>query len=424
MKKEELTIKREGRKESDGVYYEIRTPVDISIKFYVTKIRPEKTGIHARLGIQFDEHDIYTVCNIERNEERKKIVNEIYKLFGPNAEEAEYICSKAELIKKFNLFCKLAYPRWVEVQSPRVIEGVIKNTPIEFIARPHILTNGGTIMYGKPGKGKSFTGMALAIAVNSGANHYWETEKQNAMFVNLERPEGTMAPRIGAINRALGLNFDTPMPVLDAKNSTLVDIYDPLVNYIADNDIKFVVIDSLSQAGSGDMKEDTVAQQTIKIFNQMDISWLAIAHTPKYDESVYYGNSLWEAGADVMLRHGSERDEDGGINILLEVTKANDMPVPQPMGLHYSFDEFGLNSIRFAEAHEVASLKSESATLADEIYDYLKEQQPKSVQDIALSLKRNRKQISTELTGMFKKGDIVIAKKEGNQKLYGLKYKG
>lgn len=409
--------------DSEGVYYEIKTPVNIPVVFSAKNIRNEKTGIHAELSIEFDDSDTYTVCNIKRKEERGRLVNEAYKFFGSTIEEADYICPKKELVNKFNKFCKLAHPKWIEVQAPQDVYGVINESPLSYIAKPHVLSNGGTIMYGKPGRGKSFTGMALAIAVNSGANHYWETEKQNAMFVNLERPDGTMAPRVGAINRALGLNHDTPLPILDAKNSTLMGIHDPLVRFIQDRDIKFVVIDSLSQAGNGDMKEDTVATDTVKILNKMGVSWLAIAHTPKYDDSVYYGNSLWEAGADVMLRHASERDEDGSIVALLEVTKANDMPIPQPMGLHYSFDKFGLNSIRFAESHETIELETRNLSVADELYEYLGKMGSKSATQLAKELGKNRSQISRVLSQMFKKGEIQVAKVQGNEKLYGLKKK-
>ena len=97
--------------------------------------------------------------------------------------------------------------------------------------------------------------------------------------------------------------------------------------------------------------------KTIDMLNNLGVSWLGIAHTPKYDETVYYGNSQYEAGADVMLRHTSTVIDDiGSIALLVEVTKANDLPIPKPMGLHYGFDDLGLNSIRLAKKEEVQGL--------------------------------------------------------------------
>jgi hypothetical protein len=406
--------------DKDIVRYELKTPVNIPIIFTAENIRNEKTGEHAQIGIVFDDSDIYTVCNIKRHDERTKLANKAYQFFGSSTEEAEYICPKAELIKAFDKFCKLVYQKKLQVQSPKLVHGILKNSPVSYVAKPHVLSNGGTIMYGKPGTGKSFTGIALAIAVNSGANHYWETEQQNAMFVNLERPENSMAPRVGAINRALGLNPDHPLPIHDAKDSTLMGIHDSLVNYISDHDIKFVVIDSLSQAGNGDLKEDTVASATIKILNRMGVSWLTIAHTPKYDDSVYYGNSLWEAGADVMLRHDSEKQEDGSIVTLLEVTKANDMPIPKPMGLHYSFDEFGLSSIRFANEDELVDLKAKHLTFKDEIIDWVSKNGAKSPTDIAKDLNKNRSKVVLAMGQLVKEKQLISVQIVGNEKKYGI----
>ena len=41
--------------DSEGVYYEIKTPVNIPVVFSAKNIRNEKTGIHAELSIEFDD---------------------------------------------------------------------------------------------------------------------------------------------------------------------------------------------------------------------------------------------------------------------------------------------------------------------------------------------------------------------------------
>ena len=409
--------------EKEEISYEIDTPIGKPITFYATEIRKEKTGIHAELGIKFDDSDIYTVCNIKRREEQNKITRESYKFFGATADDADYICPKDKLIKEFSHFCKLVWPKWIEVQAPVMVTGTLNTSSVSYLAKPHILNEGGTIMYGKPGRGKSFTGIALAIAVHTGTNHYWETEKRNSVYVNLERPERTFAPRIGSIRRALGLNPEGDLPILHGKESTLFNVKEVLSEYIKENDIGFVVIDSLSQAGNGDMKEDTVASNTIKVLNQLGVSWLGIAHTPKYDDSVYYGNAMWEAGADVMIRHSSEIiDDDGSIAVLLECTKANDMPVPKPMGLHYSFDQYGLKDIRFAKDHEIADLSHVDPTGTTGIYEYLR-QGGKSVTQLVKELKGSPHKIGNNVDKLYKDGYIELLPTKGNENIYGHKIK-
>tara|TARA_R100000781_G_scaffold114468_2_gene85367 strand:- start:1020 stop:2300 length:1281 start_codon:yes stop_codon:yes gene_type:complete len=420
---DDLKIRPEGL--NTYIYYEIKTPIDdVPIVFEATNVRNEKTGVHAEIGIKFDDNEVYTVCNVKRDAERDRLTNKMYKYFGPTEEECEYICDKKKLVQEFGKFCKLIHTKSLEVNAPKIVTGLLKSEPVQYIARPHVLFEGGTIMYGKPGKGKTFTALAIAIAVHTGNNNYWGTTKHNTLFVNLERPEDSIPSRIGAVSHALGLDSDTELHVLDSKQSTLMGIHDVLVSYIYEHDIKFVVIDSLTQAGNGDMKEDTTAVDTLKILNRIGVSWLGIAHTPKYDDSVYYGNAMWEAGADVMLRHKAVmNEEDGSINVLLEVTKANDMPVPVPMGLHYEFNEYGLSSMRKAKSYEVASLQEDKYSFEDDVLGYIGKHGECSLVDIAQHFSKTKTFVSEVVRALYKEQHLVATKVENKEQYYGLAYK-
>tara|TARA_R110000824_G_scaffold85877_1_gene212967 strand:+ start:747 stop:2006 length:1260 start_codon:yes stop_codon:yes gene_type:complete len=414
----DVRINEDGDQE---VFQEIPTPEDVPVVFSATDIRKEDTGVHAEISIEFDGFDTYTVCNVKRDPDRGRLINKAHKTFGGSLEEAEHVLPKIKLIQLFDNFCKKIWATKMRVSAPTDIQGTTDVGSVLYTLKPHVLTGGGTIMFGKPGKGKSFTGMMMALAVQYGTNHYWGTDKGNALFVNLERPDRTMPPRIGAVGKALGIE-NAKLPVLDARGSSLKDVHSILEAYVKTNETKFVVIDSISRAGQGDMKEDKVATKTIDMLNNIGVSWLAIAHTPKYDETIYYGNSQYEAGADVMLRHTSTVIDDvGSIALLLEVTKANDMPVPKPMGLHYSFDELGLNSIRFAKKEEVASLETEP-NLYEGIKDLLHDFSALSATSLASKLNVSRKEITDQLKIMFSNSAIVSVGKEGNEKTYGLKH--
>ena len=417
----EIRTNEEGEKE---VFQNINTPEGIPVQFKAVDIRKEDTGVHAELSISFDDFDTYTICNVKRDAERTRLINKAHKTFGGSQEEADYVLPKTELIKLFDNFCKEIWKTYIKVQSPTEVEGTNTVSSVLYTLQPHVLTGGVTIMFGKPGKGKSFTGMMMALAVQYGTNHYWHTEQGNALFLNLERPERTMPPRIGAVGKALGIE-NPVLPVLNARGSSLKDIHSVLEVYVKSNDIKFVVIDSISRAGQGDMKEDKVATKTIDMLNNLGVSWLGIAHTPKYDETVYYGNSQYEAGADVMLRHTSTVIDDiGSIALLLEVTKANDMPIPKPMGLHYGFDDLGLNSIRLAKKEEVQGLYTDVnlyrsiADLMDEFGSGI------SATSLGVKLNVSRKEITDQLKIMLANKSVVSVGKEGNEKTYGLVVKG
>ena len=405
-------------KRADGVFLEFETDVLSTFTFSANDLRPERTGIHGQLKIDLDGINLaYTVCNIQRNEERKRLVNEAYKYLGSSAADAELIIDKGKLLKKFNDFCLNAYPTYLSMNAPTEVQG--EQIPVSYLLEPHILQGGGTIMFGKPGTGKSYTGIVMAMAVKYGLNHYWGTDQGNTLYVNLERPERTIPPRIYAVGRALGLNSSS----LDVQHgTTLMDVKDTIYEYIKERDVKFVVIDSISRAGTGDMKEDRVATATIDMMKRFNVSWLAVAHTPKYDDSTYYGSSQYEAGADVMLRHGSDIvDGAGSIAVLLDVTKANDMPHPDPMGLHYSFDSSGISAIRTAHREETAALMD----IERHLYRLIKEEMlrstsGKTVSELSEFFSLQGAKIVEQIRIMKHNNEIISMGIRDNERIYGI----
>ena len=411
-------------RDKEGNVYYFRKTGEHLLAITAKNIRKEATGIHARLGVDLDGEELeFTVCNIERREERQRLSNSAHKFFGSSQEEADSIVSKGELLALMTKFCALVWDTYLNVQSPEEMVGSTDISAVSYSLKPHVLTGGGTIMYGKPGKGKSFTGMMMALAVNYGVNHYWEPEQGKALFINLERPERTMTPRIGTISNALGLNSTSSLAVMNKRGSGLYEIHDALERYILENEVTFIVLDSISRSGTGDMKEDKVASRTVDMLNDLGVAWLAIGHTPKYDESTYYGSGQYEAGADVMLRHQSAViDEEGSLAVLLEVTKANDMPIPRPMGLHYSFDKNGLSAIRTATKDEIKPLLSGDVLLETSIKEYLGDTQAYSATQISKALDVERTLVTSVLTKLYRQETITAVGMDGKEKTYGLRY--
>ena len=402
-------------RDKEGNVYYFRKTDDHLLALTAKNIRKEVTGIHARLGVDLDGEELeFTVCNIERREERQRLSNSAHKFFGSSQEEADSIVSKGELLALMTKFCALVWDTYLNIQSPEEMVGSIDISAVSYSLKPHVLTGGGTIMYGKPGKGKSFTGMMMALAVNYGVNHYWEPEQGKALFINLERPERTMTPRIGTISNALGLNSTSSLAVMNKRGSGLYEIHDALERYILENEVTFIVLDSISRSGTGDMKEDKVASRTVDMLNDLGVAWLAIGHTPKYDESTYYGSGQYEAGADV----------EGSLAVLLEVTKANDMPIPRPMGLHYSFDKNGLSAIRTATKDEIKPLLSGDVLLETSIKEYLGDTQAYSATQISKALDVERTLVTSVLTKLYRQKTIESVGMDGKEKTYGLKYYG
>ena len=423
MKIEDLIVRQDGI--DTVISYEIETQANIPIRLEATNVRNESTGVHGEISIMFDGADVYTIGNLKRREVRNPLITDIYKHMGPTKEDAEYVLPKKILTDEFNTFCKLVYPKMIHVNAPEYVEGSAERILPDFTASPHVLNGGGTVMYGKPGMGKSYTALAMAISVNEGCSKFWNVKKQKALYVNLERDRKTMPPRIGKIRSALGLDISGSLAVHNVKESTLMEIRDPLMRFINENDIEFLIIDSLSQTGKGDMKEDTVASETVKMLNKMGVSWLAVAHTPKYDSSTYFGSAMWEAGADAMLRHSSDIiDDKGAIEVLLDVTKANDMPIPKPMRLHYSFDKFGLANARFANQSETVELELENNTVKPkEKVRRCLAKGLNSIQGVATSVQIDSHEVKKLIDSLESSSVVHMAKRINGEEFYALTHR-
>ena len=135
-------------RDKEGNVYYFRKTGEHLLAITAKNIRKEATGIHARLGVDLDGEELeFTVCNIERREERQRLSNSAHKFFGSSQEEADSIVSKGELLALMTKFCALVWDTYLNVQSPEEMVGSIDISAVSYSLKPHVLTGGGTIMY-------------------------------------------------------------------------------------------------------------------------------------------------------------------------------------------------------------------------------------------------------------------------------------
>jgi len=353
------------------VEWEYTLPFDNGvILFRAEDLRKERTGVHGRFTIFCNNTMLaYSTFNIERDEDRVRLVNTAHRMLGTDADS---IVKKSDLKHQADLFTSKAWPSYMGIHAPErsIDDSMIMELP-QFIAAPHILKEGGAILFGPPAKGKSYTAIILAVCVDAGVNGYWDTTPSPTLFVNLERPDKTIKRRIALVNNALGLEPDRPLWHYTARGHSFADTRDTIREYVDEKGIEFVVLDSISRAGMGDLKEAKPANTIADALNKDAPTWLALAHTPRGDDTHIYGAVHFDAAADVMIRQTAHEGNDE-MAIALEITKANDIKKPPTMYLAYNFDEYGLKNIRKAKTDEFPELEiQQQRSLAQEIKDYL-----------------------------------------------------
>ena len=336
--------------------------------FRAQNIRRERTGVHATITIGVNsvvlEEDTF---NIERREERTRL--------GNSALKSPLISDLAPRLKDILDHELLIYLRglWdfeVGKDAPQLRGGSERRTAPPWLLQPYLLSNSGTILFGPPGRGKSWTAYAIAVMVDSGYEFFFKVATGPVLLVNLERSAESVDARLADINACFSLDRTRPILRLDRRGRKFQDVVDSVRRTVQAEGVSLVVLDSLSRAGYGDLNANEDTNRGMDALNSLGTGWLAIGHTPRGDETHLFGSQMQDAAADIMVALASEEriDHRTGkitLGIGLKGTKANDVRRPPLTLMAYEFDEIGLTTIRKARPSEFLTL--ENAALAHDV---------------------------------------------------------
>ena len=362
-----------------GVIATRHLPNDHKINFRAENLRPEKTGTHAKITIYEQKADfqiterypygkliVYDTFNIGRDAERGRLCNSAFKTMAEiQSEQTGFTIYERDHLKKdLPEFCTQVWDVWIYKYSSELMAG--DPTLIQQLRlKPFVVSDGGTIMFARPKSGKSFMALAIAVSVDSGTNKLWEVDPCNVLYVNLERSPKSMQRRLAQVNNALGIPQNRPLRFLHARGWSFSDISDRIQREVDKYDIRFVVLDSISRSGMGDLNDNKTANKITDSLNaiiqgSVERGYLAIAHT-SWEEKHIYGSVMFEGAADVMVSVKTSKNHKEELGVQLEVDRANDIPsgVELPM-LALSFNEFGLSGIRKSSPEEFPELVPQS----------------------------------------------------------------
>ncbi len=360
--------------------------------------REERTGLHAKIAISYNEIVLdFDTFNIGRREDRSRLATSAAKAIKTKTEFGREQIN--DLLSNFCWGLK-AYLR--DSYQPEMVSGDETNTPPSFILKPFILEEAGTILFGPPGRGKSFMALLMTICVDAGINKFWVTRQVPTLFINLERSAKSVRRRIGAINRILGLPATRPIQMINARGQPLARIVDKVINIIEKQKIGFVVLDSISRTGYGDLTKNETANDAIDALNSMGCAWLALGHTSwegerNEGEGHIFGSIHYRAGADIDVQLLSEvRDNTLGVG--LQMVKANDVPHAPLEVLALTFEDYSLKQIEQASTKDFLEINAgRRKKLIDEIREYLLDIGEATPTQIADSLARPLSKVSTTL---------------------------
>ena len=411
MELDDLTV--DGR----GVSAAIKIEGGFTIRFKADNLNNSRTGLHAKVYLGVNQSlSAYSYFNVERDEERGRLARSAHRKYP---EVLRNVYAVDQLKHDLDIFTTLIWPKWVESLRPAKVVGFTEMTTPDFVLTPYIIKGGGTILFGPPERMKTMTAMTMAICVDAGLSYPFVVDKTPVLYVNLERPEESMQRRLGSLNRALGLEPDRPIFMLNARGKNLSDVEDGIKRVVQAEGITVGFLDSISRAGYGDLIDNRVANQTIDIMNGLFHSWVGIAHSPRNDSTHMFGSMHFEAGADIIVQLLTEYQETK-IGVGLQVVKANDMRRPRLGSVGYEFDDYGVCSIwkpTTSDFPELLAVKAAAGGMTEEVKLFLLGNGEAYAEEIAKNLPYSRGAIAKLLSSspLF-----TMVRQDGHKRYYGV----
>lgn len=342
----------------NGETFWLKRVLDGHIYFGASKISNERTGVHAKILVKYEYSNLaWSYLNIERSEDRIRLANQAYSILKKQRTDIDKSYSKEDIQNDIDNFSAGLWDFFVSSFTPELTYGDETQEPLVFILKPYALLEAGTILYAPPGRGKSYTGLLWAQSIHNGCEKFWPVKKTPGLIINLERSRHSMEKRIANVNRVLGLPPKTPIHCIHARGKTLYDVADSCRSYIKKFNIGFIVLDSISRAGLGDLNDNQSMNKIIDTLSSICPSWIALSHTSRANEDHAFGSIMADAGADICVQLSSQITMDGTLGIGWEITKQNDIGKKSMEILALEFNEYGLANVRKAKQYEFPEIE-------------------------------------------------------------------
>lgn len=413
-------------RDDDWILHSYKLATGNVIRFAAKEIRRERTGVHAQVAISMNWVTLaWSNFNVERDEDRVRLANSAFKHLDDSSHEIDRTEFPQNHLKHaLDLFCLGLWDEIVGMDIGGMMEGDPNLAPAELILGDYILADAGTILFAPPGSTKSYTALAWAVSCAwTPPTDVWKVHQAiMPLYINVERSERSMRARLARVNAALGLDPHTPIPFINARGKSLADIYEAIKRTAKKEGCRVAFYDSISRAGFGSLTQDDVANRTMDMLNALDMSWVALAHSPRSDDTHAFGSQMFDAAADMTVQLRSQTSSDGqSTGSALEVVKTNDTGKP-PLFIHvFEWGQDGLRNIRRGRAGEFVELESsQRRSKEDEAKAFLLRVGEVTAQQVADEFGWQRNHTSSLLS----KARWSQSRKQGTRVLYSVRVDG
>ena len=241
-----------------------------------------------------------------------------------------------------NIISRLTILRNREGKPFEQLNSDIDEIPPQWLFKPFALENETTILFGDGSMGKSLLSLAVMASIHTGHNVLGITPFKvlKGLYLDWEASAISHKKRLKELSKGHGIDIKKLDIAYQECSSPLAEMASQLAKRISDENIGFVIVDSVAGACGGEPEK---AENVIKMFNsirKLKTTTLLIAHVTKSNDTTKkaFGSTFWHnlARSTVEIKRQQSYGEDI-IHIGLFHRKNNYGRLEHPLGFRIDF---------------------------------------------------------------------------------------
>lgn len=274
-----------------------------------------------------------------------------------------------------------------------------------YLIYPFVAKGMPTIIYGPAGGGKSYLGLMLALITHlgeTGSKLRVKVQHCNTLYMDYEDTREDIAYRTKCLTRGMDWKY-MEIPYIRGI-SPLAECVEQVKQIVDENNIGFIVIDSLGPAAGAKLNDAETAITFFNALRKLNVSTLIIAHIPKNadKEKTIFGSSYFQNLARSVWELKSSNGENT-IDIGLYHRKSNIGKLFPTQGFTFTFNDESITA-SYTDVKDIPELE-EYLSLPVRIQNLLRSQ-PMTLDELLTTLEVDKDTLKNALYRMHKRNQI------------------
>ena len=329
----------------DGLKIRVSDP-DTGVWATAERIREARGSMVAELRIEAERIDGVSRKKTEMSHSRVDLLDDgsksrlILKLEDKTIDDPSYpSIAWGQIVESV---CSSIVEHYRRGSPPKKMDNLLDYNKRSYLINDMIVKGAANLIWAEGGSAKSYFALLTCVLVDKGYGDKsvgLYATKGNAMYIDFEETEDMFKQRLYAVQK--GLRIPDPAHASGIWYQQLADglagHVEELSEFIEENNINYVVIDSIGRALIGDGAEQQPVEELFAALQHLKVTTLLVDHATKAGD--LYGSVYKHARARQIYQIKKAQHEDtDGMNIMIENIKSNDFKIKSPKTFMINFD--------------------------------------------------------------------------------------